>query len=120
MSNKHQPSKPFIEKEEGPKELTIPNDSLPTNQNVLEDQPSDSSPISGEPTHNQAGQIVKVTANSLNVRKGPGKEHPVLFRLPKGTKVEVTNDEDKTWILILASGDRLGYVMRVFVVPVES
>lgn len=63
---------------------------------------------------------VKVICSTLNVRKGPSKDQPVLFHLAKDSIVTVTAFQDEKWVSILADGDRAGYVMKIFVEPVET
>ncbi|NEY89635.1 SH3 domain-containing protein [Tabrizicola oligotrophica] len=59
------------------------------------------------------GQIFYVNAASVNVREGPGKDHAVIDRLPRGEAVLVLVPADSPdgWSLIRIEGDGLqGYV----------
>ena len=59
------------------------------------------------------GKIFYVTSDSANVRQGPGKEHAVLERLPKGEAVLVLEQGTGPdgWSLIRIEGDGVeGYV----------
>jgi uncharacterized protein YgiM (DUF1202 family) len=50
-----------------------------------------------------------VAVESLRVRSGPGKTARQIFALKGGTKVTVLK-EDGGWVLIMAGGDRIGWV----------
>ncbi|MBI4615214.1 MAG: penicillin-insensitive murein endopeptidase [Planctomycetes bacterium] len=65
----------------------------------------------------RGGRIVRVTADDLNLRSGPGVNHSVLGRLNKGDEVEVL-EESEEWLKVACRrGGRVwvGYVHSDFV-----
>jgi len=57
----------------------------------------------------QVDQVYTVTAETLNVRQGPGVEHPKVYTLRKGKEVIVVSDESSPWYMI-DLGFTQGYV----------
>jgi uncharacterized protein YgiM (DUF1202 family) len=60
-----------------------------------------------------SGEILYVNADSVNVRQGPGKDHSVIGRLPRGEAVLVlvSGEGPEGWSLIRVEGDGIeGYV----------
>lgn len=60
-----------------------------------------------------SGRILYVAADSANVREGPGKDHAVIERLPRGEAVLVLAEGEGAdgWSLIRIEGDGVeGYV----------
>ena len=69
--------------------------------------------VSSSPEPALDGQIFYIKSESANVREGPGKDHAVVERLPKGEAVLVlVNGEGPDgWSLIRIEGDGVeGYV----------
>ena len=60
-----------------------------------------------------------VAVESLRVRAGPKKTTRQLFSLKGGTPVTVI-EEDGGWVLITASGDRIGWVHSKLLRRVEE
>jgi uncharacterized protein YgiM (DUF1202 family) len=59
------------------------------------------------------GRVLRVTANGLNVRDGPGKDYAVVGRLRRGDEVLVVVEAETKggWALIRIEGDGVeGYV----------
>ncbi len=59
------------------------------------------------------GRVLYVGSKSINVREGPGKDHAVIDRLPKGEAVLVLVEGEgpEGWSLIRIEGDGIeGYV----------
>lgn len=65
----------------------------------------------------QSGTVI-TKSSSLNVRTGPGLEHPVFTQLPNGSKVDVIG-KDGDWLKIRLS-DRTGYVHSAYVTLGET
>lgn len=65
----------------------------------------------------QSGTVI-TKSSSLNVRTGPGLDHPVFTQLPNGSKVDVTQ-KDGDWLKIRLSG-RTGYVHSAYVTLGEA
>lgn len=62
--------------------------------------------------------VLYVDAASVNVREGPGKDHPVIGRLARGEAVELVAEEAEGWSLIRIEGDGLqGYVASQLLAP---
>ena len=60
------------------------------------------------------------TANGkLNVRNGPGTEHDVIFRLEKGTVVDVWTEHENGWAFIDDDGDQ-GYCLSKYLEKVDT
>jgi N-acetylmuramoyl-L-alanine amidase len=71
-----------------------------------------------KPTPKPASQTKKVgtvTADVLNVRKGPGTNYDVITTLKKGTKIEIAT-ESNGWYKTPISGPKYGYVSAKYVV----
>lgn len=64
------------------------------------------------------GERVVITANSLNVRSGPGTTNPAQFSLTSGTIVDVLGRADG-WTQIRDSQGRTGWVSSQFAVTVQ-
>lgn len=64
----------------------------------------------------QSGTVI--TKSSLNVRTGPGLDHPVFTQLPNGSKVDVIG-KDGDWLKVRLS-DRTGYVHCAYVTLGEA
>lgn len=65
----------------------------------------------------QSGTVI-TKSSSLNVRTGPGLDHPVFTQLPNGSKVNVIG-KDGDWLKIRLS-DRTGYVHSAYVTLGET
>lgn len=66
-----------------------------------------------EATEAPQGKLFYVAAQSANVREGPGKDHAVIDRLPKGEAVLVLEQGEGPdgWSLIRIEGDGMqGYI----------
>ncbi|HWN10440.1 MAG TPA: TIGR02594 family protein [Pyrinomonadaceae bacterium] len=65
----------------------------------------------------------KVIASSLNVRRGPGRDHPKDGALPRGTVVEPTDlslSEDWFFINMQVNGTPVkGWIFKDYLVPLE-
>lgn len=57
----------------------------------------------------ETSEYRKVTADALNVRKGPGTSYAIVTSIKKDTKVEVLSKETNGWMKIKA-GEKTGYV----------
>lgn len=76
----------------------------------IPEKPLMASPAATEPPQ---GKLFYIAAASANVREGPGKEHAVIDRLPRGEAVLVLEQSESPdgWSLIRIEGDGLqGYV----------
>jgi len=62
---------------------------------------------------------VSVTAELLNVRSGPGTEHPVIARVSKGTVLAVRG-QAPGWLYIELPGREFGWVMVKFTYRLPS
>jgi hypothetical protein len=94
--------------------------ALPTEQ--AGDAPLVAEAVATPPTAEQAGDagaVVIVDAQSVNVRSGPGTEFSVLTRLSQGEAVRQIGDAGNGWALVLIEGDGVeGYVsMRYLTAP---
>lgn len=57
-----------------------------------------------------------VNGNSINVRKGPGENYPVLEKVNKNQKLVFVSEEEEGWLkIIVYSTGTEGYVYRKFV-----
>ena len=67
---------------------------------------------------------LRVEASVLNLRQGPGKEHPVVTRLPKGLIVEqIAESTDGRWLQVRTTlqGEAVtGWVSEEFVSAVQE
>ncbi|MDJ0780690.1 MAG: SH3 domain-containing protein [Desulfosarcinaceae bacterium] len=52
-----------------------------------------------------------VTAHLLNVRQNPGRHHPILLQVPKGTYLSVQATSDG-WLFVRIADGRMGWVMK--------
>ncbi|MDI3338723.1 SH3 domain-containing protein [Defluviimonas aestuarii] len=67
------------------------------------------------------GPLWKVTANRLNVRRGPSANDTAIGAIARGTIVAVIESGLSDWLLIRAAEPALeGYVARRFLVPVDN
>ncbi len=64
------------------------------------------------------GERVVITANSLNVRSGPGTSNPAQFSLTSGTIVDVLGRADG-WVQIRDAQGRTGWVSSQYAVAVQ-
>lgn len=78
---------------------------------------SQASPVSGSALSG-TGERVVITANSLNVRSGPGTSNAAQFSLASGTIVDVLA-EANGWTQIRDSQGRTGWVSSQFTVAVQ-
>lgn len=62
---------------------------------------------------------VNTTSGPLNVRSGPGTDNDVIFKLPKGTIVDVMFEYDTGWAFVDEDGDQ-GYVKASYLLKVED
>ena len=72
-----------------------------------------------DPVIAREGDHVRVTAASLNVRSGPGKDHKVLYQVRRGDllKVQASNSD---WYYVLLGDGSLGWVMIKYTTQVAS
>ncbi len=68
------------------------------------------------PVTTAEGDRVRVTANILNVRSGPGLHHSVMTRIHWGTVVVVRGHADG-WLYVEVPGGTAGWVMTVHTSP---
>jgi len=62
-----------------------------------------------------ASPVVRVTADSLNVRSGPGTNFPIMTEVRRGTLLVVLNRREG-WVRVkLAGGSRNGWVSSAYV-----
>ena len=74
--------------------------------------------IATPPVKNDSGYMVRITADVLNVRKGPGTNYPVTTQVKKGQIYTVIAEEkngDATWGKLKSGAGyiSLGYTERV-------
>lgn len=80
------------------------------------EKPLMAAPVAAEapaPAASDKGKLFYIAAENANVREGPGKDHAVIERLPKGEAVLVLayGEGPEGWSLIRIEGDGLqGYV----------
>lgn len=60
----------------------------------------------------------EVAANGLNLRRGPGSEHPIAATLPRGTRLKVFGRQG-AWLEVEA-GTRRGWVHGAFTTPLAA
>jgi curli biogenesis system outer membrane secretion channel CsgG len=65
-----------------------------------------------------AGQWVRITANSLNVRSGPGSANQVLYSLAGGDEVEVIG-QSNGWLNVRDGAGRTGWVSASYAQVVQ-
>jgi SH3-like domain-containing protein len=58
-----------------------------------------------------AQQMVSVAANEVNMRSGPGRDHPVDWRLDRGYPLKVI-DTQGSWLKVIDFEDDEGWVHR--------
>ena len=63
-----------------------------------------------------AGQRVSVTANTLNVRSGPGLGHPVIEKVRQGIVLAVQGTAPG-WLYVRTPSGKLGWVSGQYTVP---
>jgi uncharacterized protein YgiM (DUF1202 family) len=81
---------------------------------TLSNLPTETLPAAQEATGVE-GQILYVTAESVNVREGPSTEAAVLGKLGSGEAALVITDIDGEWARIVIQGDGMeGYVAMRF------
>lgn len=56
---------------------------------------------------------VKVTTHMLNVRSGPGMNHPIIFQIPQGTVME-THGTAPEWLFVKLPSGEFGWIMKRF------
>jgi hypothetical protein len=70
---------------------------------------------SGKKTEDLYSGTVIVTTELLNVRTGPGMEHPVMYQLGKGAVLEIHGQANNPgWIYIKTPQGKYGWVMAQF------
>ncbi len=78
---------------------------------------TDSTTVVATPTPSAA---VIVAVDALNLRAGPGTNHPILSRLTRSTRLEVTGrSSDGAWLAV-QTGSRSGWVTARYVRPVPA
>ncbi|WP_462324941.1 DUF6515 family protein [Desulfoplanes sp.] len=94
--------------------VTKPETTVQTAVQTTTDPRSEPDPVSA-----REGDQVRVTAASLNVRSGPGKEHKVLCQVRRGDllKVQASNSD---WYYVLLGDGSLGWVMIKYTTKVAS
>lgn len=96
----------------------------PTTISIVSDDAKDQAETKIEPILENKIETLKkvqVTAGSLNVRRSPIKDAPILFRVAKDTILEVVLDaESENWIYVSTLDGRTGYVMKVFTEPLRE
>jgi uncharacterized protein YgiM (DUF1202 family) len=65
------------------------------------------------------GQQVAVTAEQLDVRSGPGLNHPLVTHVAKGA-VLVIRGSAPGWLYVQLPNGTFGWVMSKFTAPVSS
>ena len=73
---------------------------------------------SGSGASGGTGERVVITADSLNVRSGPGASNPVQFGLSQGTIVDVVARQGD-WVQVRDNSGRSGWVAAAYTVSVE-
>ena len=76
---------------------------------------SSTASITRHQTASPAVEQVKVTAQMLNVRSGPGMDHPITSQVPAGTTMEIHGNAPAWFFVELPSGE-FGWVMQKFTV----
>jgi uncharacterized protein YgiM (DUF1202 family) len=62
----------------------------------------------------EEGEVMYITASSVNMRSGPGTQNSVVDSLGRGTAVEAVGAPEGDWIQIRTAQDQLGYVSGQF------
>lgn len=57
---------------------------------------------------------VVISAESANVRQGPGTDNPILFKLDKGTAAKFLSKQDK-WVQLQLANGKTGWVAEFLV-----
>lgn len=93
--------------------VTFPEETVPAPREVATTEPAEvieePQETSGEPGQEtqpsaKTVEVVYSTGNQVNVRSGPGKQHPVLGKLRRGDCLDRTGEEDG-WSQILYHGE---------------
>ena len=71
--------------------------------------------VPGGGTESGTGTLT-ITADRLNVRQGPGSEHPVVANLSKGARVERLDEADG-WLRVRTADGVTGWISARFAVP---
>lgn len=66
-------------------------------------------------TASPAVEQIKVTSDMLNVRSGPGMNHPITSQVPRGTIMEV-HGSMPVWLFVELPSGEFGWVMQKFTV----
>ena len=69
--------------------------------------------------HVNAKETVKVTASRLMLRSGTSTNHRIIDRLPRGTKLIVTDRLSNGWLKVMVDG-RVGYVSGNYTIKVNE
>ena len=67
-----------------------------------------------KPASPLTGQV-KVATHLLNVRSGPGMNHPIIFQIPNGAVME-THGTAPEWLFVKLPSGEFGWVMQKFTV----
>ena len=83
-------------------------------------EPPQGATVSSDPIREacETGTAVKVTANLLNVRSGPGKHFSVLYQVREGDVLYI-HDTAPGWKYICTADAKYGWVMATFTGPVS-
>lgn len=104
--------------EETPAEEQTSAEEAPAQEPSVEDTPAEEAPaetggVSATSSDSMVGVSVVVTADSLNVRSGPGTEYGRIGSLKKGTELTILEDHGD-WYKV-TTGKMSGYVSASFV-----
>lgn len=104
--------------EETPAEEQPSAEEAPAQEPSVEDTPAEEAPaetggVSATSSDSMVGVSVVVTADSLNVRSGPGTEYGRIGSLKKGTELTILEDHGD-WYKV-TTGKMSGYVSASFV-----
>lgn len=104
--------------EETPAEEQTSAEETPAQEPSVEDTPAEEAPaetggVSATSSDSMVGVSVVVTADSLNVRSGPGTEYGRIGSLKKGTELTILEDHGD-WYKV-TTGKMSGYVSASFV-----
>lgn len=67
------------------------------------------------PTSTVGANVATITADLLNVRRGPGTSYPVITTVAKGVKVTVLGqDQAGDWLLVRLSNGTEGWISRAY------
>lgn len=74
---------------------------------VFEPTPLAAEPVAATP----ALDLRLVTGDRVNLRQGPGTQHPVLTTMPQGTEAAFLEVNDNGWVKVrLTDGDQVGWM----------